>query len=141
MINALLLRFRNRSYLRFNSQPCKKLNLRLNIQLTTYTMSKIESKNIFPLSTRLSIPCMRCPCLYNLRSMNAMVRYRQWKTLSQFVQENFSGGEEGYLFLRLRLRSSHNKFRHQQTLPYIAHSSMHLVIIAVKRLSLNAPKR
>jgi hypothetical protein len=141
VINALILRFLNRSYLRFNSQLCKKLSLRLNIQSTTSTVSKIESDNTFPLSTRLSIPCMRCPCLYSSRSKNAMVRFRQWRTLSQFVQGSFSREEERYLFVRLYLRSSQNKFRNQQTLPYIAHSSMHPLIVAMKRASLKAPER
>ena len=141
MINALILRFRNKSYLRFNSQPCKKLSLRLNIQLTTSTVSKRECKNTFPLLTRLSIPCMRSPCLYNFRSMNAMARFRQWKAPSIFVRGNSSRGVEEHLPQRLCLWSSLSNFHSQQTLQFIVPYSMHLAIVPVKRASLRAQRR
>lgn len=76
MINALIFQFRNRSYLRFNSQTCKRLSKIVNIQLTTSTLSRRESDITFHLLIKQSIPCTTCPYPYKWRSMNAMARFR-----------------------------------------------------------------
>jgi hypothetical protein len=76
MINAPFLRFRNKSYRRFNSQPSKRLTHRVSTPLTTSTASRRESVITFPLLRKQSIPCTTCLYPYNWRSMNAMARFR-----------------------------------------------------------------
>jgi hypothetical protein len=141
MINALILLFRNRSYRRFNSQPCKRLSQKANLPLTISTVSRRESDITYHLLIKQLIPCTTCPYPYNWRSMNAMARFRSLKALLIFVRGNSSRGVEGYPPLKLFLWSSLNNFRRLQTLQFIARFSMHLVIVAVKRASLRAQRR